>query len=244
MEVFNEAMSLLNAGKFNETIEFISNYLDENPNYKTIDYFHFSNPIEEILFDVYLGKIDEVKVLDFKDNLDEIYHIYAIAYGAIGDDENALKHLKIANQINPVSCPILMRLCEHYQSKNEEHMIKDLALDIMKYTYDSALLTSSYFKLADYYYHTNQEMELYDHLLNFFIHLKSGEDGNDASEDIIYLQEHGIQVGFNPEVVNILLYLYDLHTKQGLEGTAEYFKNILGEVVEFSKFLEDLKGKK
>lgn len=243
MEVFNEAANLLNSGKFNEVIEYINKYLDENPQFKTIDYHHFSNPIEEILFDVYVGKIDEVKVLDLKDNLDEIYHVLAIAYDAIGDKENSEKFLKIANRINPVSCPILMRLCEHYQSKNEEHMIKDFALDIMTYSYNTDLLVSSYFKLADYYYHTNQEMELYDHLLHFFVQLKSGEDGENVADDIKYIEEHGIQVGFNPEVINILMYLLDLHTKEGLEGTAEYFRNILGGIVEFAKFLNELENK-
>ena len=241
MEVFNEAVNLLNSGKFNEVIDYINNYLNENPQYKTIDYHHFSNPIEEILFDVYVGKIDEVKVLDLEDNLDEIYHVLAIAYDAVGDKGNSEKYLKIANRINPVSCPVLMRLCEHYQSKNEEHMIKDFALDIMKYSYNTDLLVSSYFKLADYYYHTNQEMELYDHLLSFFMQLKAGESTGDVSEDIKYLEGHGVQVGFNPEVINIVAYLLDQHTKQGFEGTAGYFRNILENTASFTSFLNDLR---
>ena len=176
-----------------------------------------------------------------EENLDELYHVYAIAFGAIGDIENAEKYLKIANKINPVSTLVLMRLCEHYQSKNEEHKLKELALDIMKYTYDSEILVSSYFKLADYYYHTNQEMELYNHLLNFYMQLRTGENMGNVSEDIKYLTEHDIQVGFNPEVLQILLYLIDLHTKQGMEGTAEYFKHILNGIVEFTNSLNELR---
>ena len=112
----------------------ISGFLDENPQYKTIDYYHFANPIEEILFDVYLGKIDSVKTLELDENLDELYIVYSIAYNALGDEKNSEKYLKIANKINPVSASILMRLCEHYQSQNKEEKLKDLALHIMKYT--------------------------------------------------------------------------------------------------------------
>ena len=241
MEIFDEALNLLNSGNFSQVISLISNFLDENPQYKTIDYYHFSNPIEEILFDVYIGKIEEVKILDLEENLDEIYHVYSIAFDEIGDIENAEKYLKIANQINPVSCPILMRLCEHYQAKNEESKIKDFALDIMKYTYDSELLISSYFKLADYYYHTNQEMELYEHLLSFYMHLRTWENMEDVSKDMKYLEEHDVQVGFNPEVLQILIYLIDVHTKQGLESTAGYFKNIFGEMIEFTNSLNELR---
>ena len=84
MEIFDEAVNLLNSGNFSKTIALISNFLDENSQYKTIDYYHFSNPIEEILFDVYIGKIDEVKTLNLEENLDEIYHVYSIAFGASG----------------------------------------------------------------------------------------------------------------------------------------------------------------
>lgn len=38
----------------------------------------------------------------------------------LGQINEAEKYLKIANQINPVSAPILIRLCEFYQSKHEE----------------------------------------------------------------------------------------------------------------------------
>ncbi len=241
MEIFDEALNLLNSGNFSQVISLISNFLDENPQYKTIDYYHFSNPIEEILFDVYIGKIEEVKILDLGENLDEIYHVYSIAFGGIGDIENAEKYLKIANQINPVSCPVLMRLCEHYQAKNEENKIRDFALDIMKYTYERELLISSYFKLADYYYHTNQEMELYEHLLSFYIHVRTWENMEDVSEDMKYLEEHDVQVGFNPEVLQILIYLIDVHTKQGLESTVAYFKNIFGEMIEFTNSLNELR---
>lgn len=241
MEIFDEAVNLLNSGNFSQAIALISNFLDENPQYKTIDYYHFSNPIEEILFDVYIGKIDEVKTLDLEENLDELYHVYSNAFAASGDIDSAEKYLIIANQINPVSCPVLMQLCELYQSKNEEHKIRNFALDIMKYTYDSELLVSSYFKLADYYYHTNQEMELYNHLLSFYMQLRTGESMGNPCEDIKYLEEHDVQVGFNPEVLQIVLYLFDIHTKQGLEGTSAYFKNILGEIIEFTNSLNELR---
>ena len=53
--------------------------------------------------------------------IDEINeNAYSIAYMNLGQINEAEKYLKIANQINPVSAPILIRLCEFYQSKHEE----------------------------------------------------------------------------------------------------------------------------
>ena len=81
-------------------------------------------------------------------------HIYT------GKLDKAEKYLKIANQINPVSDSILMRLCELYQTKNEEEKLKDLTCDIFKYSYNVEILISNYFKLADYLYHTNKNIDL------------------------------------------------------------------------------------
>ena len=100
MEFLDEIIDLLNSGEFQKIIDSIGDFLDENPAYKTIDYHHFANPLEEMLFD--------------------IYTIYSIAYMNLGQINEAEKYLKIANQINPVSAPILIRLCEFYQSKHEE----------------------------------------------------------------------------------------------------------------------------
>lgn len=76
------------------------------------------------------------------DPLEEIYTIYSIAYLNTGKLDKAEKYLKIANQINPVSDSILMRLCELYQTKNEEEKLKDLTCDIFKYSYNVEILIS------------------------------------------------------------------------------------------------------
>ncbi len=40
--------------------------------------------------------------------MDELFAVLSIAHHALGDGENALKYLKTANRINPVSAPIIM----------------------------------------------------------------------------------------------------------------------------------------
>ena len=79
MEILDESIDLLNNGEFKRVIEIIKDFLDNNPQYKTIDYFHFSNPIEEILYNVYLGEIESVNQLGLDESLDELYLIYSIA---------------------------------------------------------------------------------------------------------------------------------------------------------------------
>ena len=240
MELLDEIIELLNSGNFKEVIDKVDGFLDENPSYKTIDYYHFANPLEELLFDKYIGEIGSVRALDLDEPLDEVYTVYAIAHLSIGNVDEGEKYLNIANQINPVSARILMRLCELYQARHEEEKLKDLACDIFRYAYDVELLTSNYFKLADYLYHTNQNMELYDHLLNFYLFLKSGEEQHPVSEDVEYFKENNIQVGVNPEILMMLMYLIEVHTQQNMPNAAEYFKNMFNELAEFTKYVNHL----
>ena len=237
MELRNETINLLNSGKTQDVIDKITQFLDENPEYKTIDYYHFSNPIEEILFDIYVDKIDNIKQLGLDEPLDEIYHIYAIAHASQGKPDLALKYLKTANRINPVSAPILMRIIEFHQQRHEEEKIKPYVCDIFRYSYDVELIVSNYFKLADYLFHTNKNIELYDHLFNFFMFLKSDEEEKPVREDIEFFRKNNVPVGVNIEIIRILFYLIDVHTKQDLKATAEYFNNILWEVSDFNEKL-------
>ena len=240
MEFLDDIIDLLNSGKFQEVIESIGDFLDKNPEYKTIDYYHFANPLEELLFDKYIGNISSVKTLGLDEPLEEIYTIYAMAHRGIGKLDECEQYFKIANQINPVSSVILMRLSEFYQARHEEEKLKDLSCDIFRYAYDVEILTSNYFKLADYLFHTNQNMELYDHLFNFYMFLRSGEEQNPVNDDVKYFKENDIQVGANPEILMMLMYLIDVHTQQNMPNAAQYFKNIFNELAEFTKILNHL----
>ena len=240
MEFLDEIITLLNAGEFSKVKVEIEDFLNQNPEYKHIDYYHFSNPLEELLFNENIKEISSVKTLGLDEPLEEIYTIYSIAHMNLGNLDEAEKYLKIANQINPVSAPILMRLCELYQQEHHEEKLINLTFDIFKYGYDSELIVSNYFKLADYLYHTNQNMELYDHLLNFFMFLWAGEGQHPAGEDVEYFKKHDIPVGVNPEILSMLLYLADFHTKENMPKAAEYFKSIYRELYDFNKYLDNL----
>ena len=237
MEFLDEIINILNTGNTKLVIDKITSFLDENPQYKIINYYHFANPLDEILFDIYVEKITDVNQLSLDEPLDEIYHIYAIAYNAEREFDLAEKYLKIANQINPVSAPILMRICEFYQERHDEEKLKSYVCDIFKYAYDVEILISNYFKLADYLFHSQKNMELYEHLLNFFMFLKSGEAEKSVREDIEYLKDNNVPIGVNREIINILLYLIDLHTKHEMMASADYFKKILMEVSQFNETL-------
>ncbi len=237
MEFLENIINLINSGNFDTVITEIDEFFEKNPQYKTIDYCHFANPIEEILFDVYVGEIENVKTLNLDEPLEEIYHIYAISKLSMGDVECCEKYLKIANQINPVSSQVLMALCEFYQNQNHEEKIKPYVCDIFKYAYDVELIISNYFKLADYLFHTNKNPELYDHLFNFFLYLKSGDEEKPVRDDIEYFRAHDVPVGINMEIIRILFYLIDVHEKQGMPNAVEYFKNILSEVSQFNEML-------
>lgn len=240
MEFLEEIIESLNEGEFLEVIQKVDGFLDENPKYRNIDYYHFANPLEELLFDEYLGDIGSIKTLNLDEPLEEIYTVCSIAYLGIGRLDEAERCLLLANKVNPVSASILMRLCELYQQRHEEEKLRNLTCDIFRFAYDAEILISNYFKLADYLYHTNKNPELYDHLLNFFMFLKSGEAQKPVSDDVKYFKENNIPVGANPELLMMLMYLIDVHTQQNMPNTAEYFKNIFNELAEFTKYVNSL----
>lgn len=237
MEFLQDIMNLLQSGEYEKTIDTINDFLDENPHYRTIDYHHFANPIEEILYDIYVDKIGDAKLLPLDENLEDVYQMLAIAHSEIGNLDEALKNLKIANRINPVSSIILMRIVEIYQQRHEEDKIKPYVCDIFKYAYDTELVTSNYFKLADYLYHTNKNIELYDHLFNFFMFLKSDEQSKPVKEDIEYFRANNVPVGVNMEIIKILFYLIEVHKQQDMPHAVEYFSDILWEVSDYNENL-------
>lgn len=237
MEILEKAIKLLQSNEYHKTIDTINDFLDENPHYRTIDYRHFANPIEEILYDLYVDKMEDANVLAMDECLEDVYQILAIAYSATGNLDEALRNLKIANQINPVSSIILMRIVELHQQRHEEDKIKPYVCDIFRYAYDTELITSNYFKLADYLYHTNKNMELYDHLFNFYMFLISDEAQKPVREDIEYFRANNVPVGVNMEIIKILFYLIDMHTKQDRPHAVEYFNNILWEVSDYNEIL-------
>lgn len=240
MEFLGEMINLLNSGEFQKIKDKVDDFLDENPSYKTVDYHHFANPLEEIIYDNYFGNLESNKTLGLNEPLEDIYAIYSIALMNLNQIDEAEKYFKLANQINPVSAPILIRLCEFYQLNHEEEKLKDLCCDIFKYAYDIDILVSNYFKFADYLYHTNQNMELYNHLLNFYMFLKSGEEQKPVKEDIIYFRQNNIPVGVNPKIIQILTYLISIYRQNNMLNIVEYFKNILDKVSEFNYYLNHL----
>lgn len=83
-------------------------------------------------------------------------------------------------------------------------------------------------------------MELYNHLFNFFVFLKSGEEQKPVKEDIIYFRQNNIQVGVNPKIIQLLMYLIALYSQNNMLSSSGYFKNILDEVSKFNNYLNHL----
>ncbi len=83
-------------------------------------------------------------------------------------------------------------------------------------------------------------MELYNHLFNFFVFLKFDEEQKLVKEDIIYFRQNNIQVGVNPKIIQLLMYLIALYSQNNMLSSSGYFKNILDEVSEFNNYLNHI----
>ncbi len=70
--------------------------------------------------------------------------------------------------------------------------------------------------------------------------LKSGEEQKPVSEDVEYFKKNNIQLGANPEIIMMLMYLMDVYNEQDMPNSVEFFKNILDELSEFTKYVNHL----
>ena len=70
--------------------------------------------------------------------------------------------------------------------------------------------------------------------------LKSGEEQKPVNEDVEYFKKNNIQLGANPEIIMMLMYLMDVYNEQDMPNSVEFFKNILDELSEFTKYVNHL----
>ena len=225
---------------FKIVVEMILEFIDNHPQYVNCDSYSFANPIEKALYALYIEDIDEINVLPINERLDQLYYYLGLSYFYLNDFENSEKYLTIANEINPVSAPILNQLCLIYQEKHDFKKVKRVVDDLFNYVYDKDILISTYFKLSDYHYHFTNNFEIYKHLFNFYTFLVSGQDMGNVSDDLAYFKQNDIQIGFNISILQLSANLYEEANEKNLENISNYFKDFFENLAEFNNYLESL----
>ena len=198
-------------------IEMVSEFFKRNPEYKDCDCYTFENELEKEIYARYIGDLSEIKVLD-DGNLDKIFLAYALAYYNLNEYDLAEKYLKIANTINPVASVTLCHLCRLYSRRNDLVNLEKYAEDFFNYNFSEEDLFYTYSSVSKLYASDNHELD--SHLFNFRLNRESNEFLNEGLEKSLrYINHAGIQIGYNPEIIDLAK---KLSTKDDSEGSKLY----------------------
>ena len=118
---------------------------------KVNEYHLFISPLEEILFNKYIGASKNVRYIPDDQPYLDLYYIYGYLLLEDGQYQKAEEYLKKALKINPVSSRVILELCEIYKihtpNLNKFVMYSEEAL---KYAYYPQDIARCYRNLAHY----------------------------------------------------------------------------------------------
>ena len=138
-------------------------------NDKINEYHSFSNPLEELIFNEYIGCEKELRYIPDNQPLEDLYYAYGFLLRDASRLEEAEIALKEAHKLNPVSTKIILELCDIYKMRTPTFN-KFYTMDALKYAYSGYELARCYRNLGFYYYEENNiELTLacYKHSLKY-----------------------------------------------------------------------------
>ncbi|WP_407454828.1 tetratricopeptide repeat protein [Methanobrevibacter sp.] len=239
---------LFSDGEYDKIIDEITGLLDENPNYINENYLSFPNSLEKAIYEEYFDSLDNHIVFN-EFRLDELFLIYARSFINKDNLDDAEKYLKIANRINPVSTPVLIWLSNLYIKKGEFEKVRKISEDVFKFNYYIDILFSNYRNYAI----CLGDPKLISQIFNFNLFIKSKGNEERLEKTLIYLNDAGIQIGFNPKILEISEKLYyesnlnafsdeefleDIY--RGLYGFNSYYKGLSLDI-NLDVIIEDVK---
>ena len=168
------------------------------------EYKYFNSYLDEIIYTTLLKPNDKFIIID-KD-YPRVLNTYSSILLELDEYNRAKNYLKLAGNLNPLNIPIILnqvRICD-YETNPQE--IKRLLEKALKIVHDKDYLFMIYKSLADYYKQIC-EIEVSKELF------KLGNGNIDVDKNL--LSSYNVQLGFNPEILSIMLYASDLADKKG-----------------------------
>lgn len=245
-------LALTKLDKFMETFQ--PPFEDDNVS----EYHFFTNPLEEILFNTYIGTEKEVRLIPDNQPLLDLYYIYGFLLLETQQFDKSEEYLKKAIKINPVSSRIILELCEIYKlhtyNYNKYYMY---ACDALKYAYYPTDIGRCYRALG-YYYTEENEMEtalaLFNYSMEFDLsplayreitHIKSRNTIElTLEESIDIIKSKNIQLGPNPLILETLNELAEEYKENMLLNQSIYFYELIYNITNDEKTLEKINALK
>lgn len=205
------------------------------------EYHSFQNPLEELIFNEFIGCEKELKIIPEDEPLEDLFFAYGFLLRNASRLDEAANALKEALRINPVSTRVILELCDIYKMKAPTfNRFYFYNMDALKFTYSGEDLARIYNNLGFFYYEeNNMELSLacYNYSLKYennpftkvkIEHLeeKSGIKLNEE-KCIELLKTKHIQVGAKKFMIENLEKLAIEYEKDNLYNQSLYFYRLL-----------------
>lgn len=245
MDILNEITPDIETGEYNSALEKLEKFMENYPpmfeDDKVSEYHYFTNPLEEILFNKYMGAKKTVRYIPDNKPLLDLYYIYGFLLLETNQYEKSERYLKKAIKINPVSSRIILELCEIYKvhtyNYNKYYMY---ATDALKYAYSPQDIARSYRSIGYYYVEENlletafalfrysMEYEMNPMAYSEMRYIQNKDKTIDLTldESIEIIKNKNIQLGVNPFILETLDELIREYEENKLYSQELFFLNI------------------
>lgn len=160
LEMLNAVFHNIEEGEMKQALIIVDDYVKTMPlmfqDNEVNEYHSFTNPLEEKIFNEYIGAEKEVRYIPDNQPYLDLYYVYGYLLLEDKQYSEAEKNLKKALKINPVSSRVLLELTEIYKINtpnfNKFYLYTEEAL---KYAYYPQDLGRCYRNLGYYYIEEN-----------------------------------------------------------------------------------------
>lgn len=261
MDILNDISYDIERGDYDPALEKMDKFMEGFPGMfeddKVSEYYFFTNLLEEILFNKYVGAKKTLRYIPDNQPLLDLYYIYGFLLLEAKQYEKAEIYLKKAIKINPVSSRIILELCEVYKVHTYDYNRYFMfACDALKYAYYPQDIARSYRTLGYYYIEENQmetAFALFRYSMNFelspmayteinYIKSKNPEVDLTLEESIGILKNKNIQIGVNPFILTTLDELIEEYEKNKLFNQELYFLNLKFDIAKDEETFEKIKN--
>ena len=208
---------------------------------ESIEYHSFSNPLEEALFDTYIGSDKNVKRIPDTYPIFKLYYLYGTLLYQFEDIPNAKIYLNKASEINPISVMPFFELSEISRFENDFDNFYNYTFKAFKFIYSSKNLGIAYrnfglyyinkdnLKLATYLFLHSLKFDYNPTAINGLEYIKSKGFDVDSHKNDNYKDEflaNGIPLGPNQFIFSELDNLINKFNLELYPNVYSYFKNI------------------
>lgn len=242
MDILNEITPDIEIGEYKTALKKLDKFMEGfQPIFeddKVSEYHFFTNPLEETLFNKYIGAKKIVRYIPDNNPLLDLYYIYGFLLLETNQFDKSEEYLKKALKINPVSSRIILELCEIYRvhtyNYNKYYMY---ATDALKYAYSPQDISRGYRSLGYYYVEEGQletafalfrysmEYEMNPMAYSEMIYIQNKDKTIDLTldESIETIKNKNIQLGVNPFILKTLDELIEEYDGNKLYEQESYF---------------------